>query len=635
MKRFSTSRPAATTMAIPYHNRVLARVGLALAMALMLAAAGCDNDPEVTNAPPAAPTTPGNTSANRNTTQPTPQQRNGEAVPVVAIVAAEPVREGDSVRYALAYPTGDRASSSILLEKAGPAEVRVGQPYEYTITVTNLTDAPLSGVTVFESLGQNVEFDSSTPPAQIVQGNESPAGQSRQSQQRGRQQSTTQPGQQGNAQQANAQQAGSRQATTQATTQQSSTQPTTQQARQAHGTALQWFVGELAPRQSRVIRATAVPQGAGAAASCLAVSYQPTLCTVVQVVQPQLQVSKVQLGLTEVGAEGRKIAYLCDTLKYKYTVVNLGTGTAKNVVVSDELPEGLQTADGKQQVSVAAGDIPAGESRDFTVDIRPTKTGEFASRARAKSQTDQAVSNEITTPVREPELAVEVVGPEWQYVNQPVTYSVRVRNNGDVPARNVKLQLQAPGLNEQDAARELGDLPAGQTRTANVTLRPDAGGDVKFIATATSVCEQGEDARGTLVTAIRTIPALVVEMVDNKDPVEVGDTTVYSISVKNQGSGPAKNVSLSATLPQGFEFVEGSGRTEIKASGGELTFATIEQLPPGEIASWWVEAKPTQAADARFELRLNSDYLGKPVPEVEPTRAIQPQQAAARQRAGQ
>ena len=595
-------------------------VAVALALSAVLMTGGCENDREVRVADPAAPAAPAGEAQTAGA-----REKGGDGPDAVILTSAavQPVREGNLVKYALAYPTGERESSAVLLEKSSPAEVRVGQPYNYTITVTNLTDAPLSGVTVFESLGAGVAFESASPPPQRAL----PTGEQQQ-QQPGQQQ------QQATTQAAAAQQ-GQQQQQQAAARQPASTQPASTQQAGGQQTPLRWFLGELPPRGSYTIQASAIAERPGQAGTCLAVAYAPTLCTAVKVVQPQLTVAKAQAGLVDLGTEGRQIAYLCDTLKYTYTVTNSGSGVARNVTIQDDLPEGLQTADGKQQVSIPAGDIPAGQSKDFAVDIRPTRTGDFSSRALARSQTDEASSNQVVTPVREPELAVEVNAPEWQYVDQPVTYTVRVRNTGDVPARNVVLNLQAPGVEADDARRELGDIAAGQSRTASVTLRPAAGGDVKLVAVANSVCLTGQDISGTAVTAVRTVPALVLEMVDNTDPVEVGGTTVYSIAVKNQGSGPAKNVALTATLPQGFEFVEGAGQTKVQRNGSELSFGKIDQLAPGEVATWWVEAKATQAADARFEVRLNSDYLDKPVPEVEPTRAIEPRQAAAQQRAGQ
>src|SRR4051794_30677282 len=49
------------------------------------------------------------------------------------------------VRDTLAYPTGDRATATLLIEKIAPRQVPVGQQYSYTIRVTNLTDQAVHG----------------------------------------------------------------------------------------------------------------------------------------------------------------------------------------------------------------------------------------------------------------------------------------------------------------------------------------------------------------------------------------------------------------------------------------------------------------------------------------------------------
>src|SRR3954469_6651511 len=64
-------------------------------------------------------------------------------------VAGEESRGGEGMlRHSLGYPTGDRRTSLLMLEAEAPDQVRVGQPYTYTLRVTNLTDTPLHDVEV-------------------------------------------------------------------------------------------------------------------------------------------------------------------------------------------------------------------------------------------------------------------------------------------------------------------------------------------------------------------------------------------------------------------------------------------------------------------------------------------------------
>ena len=53
-------------------------------------------------------------------------------------------------------PGGKAAGSPFLVERLAPKEVRVGQPFEYTLKVTNVSDADLADVTLSELIPENV-----------------------------------------------------------------------------------------------------------------------------------------------------------------------------------------------------------------------------------------------------------------------------------------------------------------------------------------------------------------------------------------------------------------------------------------------------------------------------------------------
>src|SRR5690242_10528687 len=108
----------------------LGAVGLCLAMAAGLI--GCQMD----------------TGASSADAQPV-RGGNGPAVTAAGRDTGTGARQaGDNYQYTLAYPTGDRRTSVLLLEATGPGQVRVGQQYNYTVRVTNLTDTPLHDVAI-------------------------------------------------------------------------------------------------------------------------------------------------------------------------------------------------------------------------------------------------------------------------------------------------------------------------------------------------------------------------------------------------------------------------------------------------------------------------------------------------------
>ncbi len=126
------------------------------------------------------------------------------------------------------------------------------------------------------------------------------------------------------------------------------------------------------------------------------------------------------------------------------------------------------------------------------------------------------------------------------------------------------------------------------------------------------------------VTAVATtdlqgIPALLMEVVDEIDPVTVGDKTTYVITVTNQGSAQDQNVTIVCNLEEAMSFVSGTGTSEVTAEDGTVTMAAVPGLDPGDAAVWRVTVKAESEADARFTVTLTSDQLQRPVRETEST----------------
>ena len=572
--------------------------GTLLAVPVMLMSWGCDNDePDVMDPAGTAVTQTeavGEAGEARLAADVNNEASGGQSQrPEV-----KTVREGDTIREVVMYPTGQRETSVIMIEKVGPAEVRVGQPYEYQIQVTNLSGSPLAGVNVAQALPAGLSIDGAQPSITHMQ----------------KMGPSTQPAQQQQA-------AGG-----------AATQPS-----QQHINVARWAIGELGAGQSRVIQVRAFAGEVGSYASCITADYQPTLCTMMKVVQPQLAITK----------RGPERIDICEPLAYTYTVTNQGSGVAKSVQIRDPLPEGLTTEDGKQEVAFDVGDLPAGESKEVAVTLKPGAAGEFASRAIAKSASDEAHSNQLATTIVQPNLAVQINAPQQEYLNQQFAYEVTVTNNGTAAAEAAVLRLSVPegaewvrgaefqaaegeaqlaaategGGGEVDEQVALGTLPAGESKTLRLTFVGRQPGEAKIAATANAECAKA--AVASAVTKIATVPALQVWVVDAQDPVQVGGQTSYVVHVKNEGTGPAKNVSLTGTLPQGMKFVSADGITEIKADGNNLTFAPLQTLAAGDEVKWTLQATAEKPGTVQFQVQLKSQMVRQPVAAGEPTTLIQ------------
>ena len=459
-----------------------------------------------------------------------------------------------TLRTAVAYPTGDRNTSILLLERVVPTEIPIGQQFSYQVILTNLRDATLQNVTVTDTVATTYTHRESTPQASV--------------------------GEDG---------------------------------------SLTWHVGDLQPRQSSTINVTGTASAAGALNSCTGVTYNTMLCQTSRVVEPDLAVTLA----------GPESALLCDTITYRMIVNNPGTGAATNVEVRADLPPGL-VLQSQQQASVKIDALAAGESREITLPVKADATGEYVVKAIATADGGlDALSESAQTVVRQPVLEISATAAANQFIGRQFQWTITVKNTGDAGAEqtvvtaplpsNASFVSATPGGTQSGSSVTwpLGRVSSGETRTLTLLMQPTTAGDVAVNATVQAVC--ADSVSTPLTTTIVGIPALLLEVVDSADPIEIGNEVVYTIEVLNQGTAPATNVTIVCELPEGEQFISGTGATGATSDGSTIRFAAIESLQPKSRATWRIVVRAAETGDMRFRVRLDSDQLASPVEETEST----------------
>ncbi|MBB6443363.1 DUF11 domain-containing protein [Phycisphaera mikurensis] len=456
----------------------------------------------------------------------------------------------------LLYPTGERSTSSLLVEKQLPAEVALDKPFDYMIKVTNLTGEPIDGVVVNEPVPDHMEIRSATPEPSSESGGEA-----------------------------------------------------------------KWNLN-LAANASQTIRVSAVANEAKPIRQCSTVSYDPTLCSQLAVVSPALNLA----------LRAPETTLQCAGYEVIYAVSNDGTGTARGVVVREALPAGVTLDGGESEVRIDVGDVPAGKTLEFKRVVRPSTTGsvELAGEATGANGLS-AEADAVTTAVTEARLEITAEAPEMRFIGRPFTHTYTVKNIGDGPApRTVVTVVVPPSVTiasvdnggtrsgERGAVTwQLNELAAGAERTVSLDLSGTQRAPVRTTAAARADC--AAEATAQAETDLQGIPALLMEVVDEVDPVTVGDETVYVITVTNQGSARDTNVSIVCELEDSMSFVSGTGSSEVTAEGGTVTMQSVPELAPGDASTWRLTVKAESKADARFQVTMNSDQLGRPVSETEST----------------
>jgi len=343
-------------------------------------------------------------------------------------------------------------------------------------------------------------------------------------------------------------------------------------------------------------------------------------CANVEVIQPELKLTKT--APAEV--------LLCDLIPVRFSVTNAGTGSVQNIKIIDNLPAGLRTTDGKSELIFDAGTLGAGQSRQFSAELRATKTGTYSSKAVASSTTGLRVeSPETKTSVGMPVLTISKNGSERLYIGRPASYEITISNNSDVLAKNTVLEDTIPsgvtGVKATAGAKlsgskliwEFGTLEPNTSKNVRVSYTPTKAGTLINSATATAYC--AEAVSSAIRTTVTGIPALALEVVDIEDPVRVGSRATYVIRVENQGSATATNIRIACSLEDYVRYVSSAGATASSTEGQRIQFFPLGSLAPQAKAAWRVIVEAARPGDVRFKATMNADQLTRPVEETEST----------------
>jgi len=449
-------------------------------------------------------------------------------------------------------------SPGIAISKTAPAKALGGQTFKYTIVTSTTNDLDTRNAVVTDVLPAGISYVSSTPSATVS------------------------------------------------------------------GQKLTWNLGTIPGGGSKTITVNVKGAKPGTYRNCAEVKAEAGLqasdCAETVITAPALALTKTV----------KPESMICDGVRYTLVVSNPGDAPAQNVKITDNLPAGLTASGGSSAVSIDVGTLPAGGSKTFTVKANASKPGTFSNTAKATGDGGLTASASAKTTVRQPVLTIVKKAPARSFIGRPITYTVTVANTGDAVAADVTLVDRLPAGAKFASASDggsssgstvrwlLGDMAPKASKTVTVKVTTSGAGTLVNRVTAEGVCAAEVAAETT--TIVEGIPALLLEVVDVDDPIEVGANETYVIVVTNQGSADGHQIGIKATFPAEMSFVTASGPTSHTLSGRTITFAPLGSLAPKKDATYRVTVKANAEGDVRFAVQMTSAELTSPVDETEATR---------------
>ena len=303
----------------------------------------------------------------------------------------------------------------------------------------------------------------------------------------------------------------------------------------------------------------------------------------------------------EVNKEGPASLGLRKTGEYTVAVTNSGDTTATNVTLTDDLPVGLTfvsstpeaaSSDGTT-VTWSLGDIPPGESVSVTMMLSASDVGEQINTATALSVEGISGQDTALTSVIPGSLQLAKSGPGETISGDNLTYEITVTNDGAGALTNIVLTDTLPeGLTYVSSSPEAAVGADGTISwliesldaeaTATVSLVATTGDPGQVVNTAVVDSDEGATATAQATTLVTKSDLAITKTVDNASPL-LGQQTVFTIAVTNNGNAVASNVSVVDPLPAEIGSVVATPEATLGDDGSlQWTIASIE---PGATAT--------------------------------------------------
>jgi uncharacterized repeat protein (TIGR01451 family) len=298
---------------------------------------------------------------------------------------------------------------------------------------------------------------------------------------------------------------------------------------------------------------------------------------------------------------------------FKITISNPGDGPARNVVVQAKLSPGLRHESGEpndqnlfeqtldqiephQRVvldALVADTLLAGEQSCVVV---AQSTDVTTSRDDAKSV--------ATVTVIEPKLKVTLTGDDKRFTDTNATYNLTIKNPGSATAYNVYVAVSLPlsgkpvgqppsgGRWDPSIGKLLLKIPQvepGENEKIERTFQVRMGGVGNYTVTVDARADGGLSDHTNFRTDVSGLADFEFEVREERRVVDVGDTTMFSIVIKNIGTKDATNVLVSAWYSKNtIEPIETKNGTDDRTQAKynpetqQILFPAMERLGPGK-----------------------------------------------------
>ena len=282
-----------------------------------------------------------------------------------------------------------------------------------------------------------------------------------------------------------------------------------------------------------------------------------------------------------------------DNVTYTVTVTNDGDVDASQVVIVDQLGNGLKyvsSSDGgvwdeKTNTVTWIVDLAAGKTKTLNVVATVVGYGNVTNSLAVGNKTSKI---NVNVPEITPNKTVDNKNPNF---GDNVTYTIVVSNDGAADAKNVVVKdILAPGFKFIEA--NYGGVYDELTRTVTWIVDVNAKGHVdltiKVIVEDYGVLTNNVTVGNKTSSVNITVPEIIPNKTADIENPNFGDEVTYTVNITNVGKSNAVNVAVRDVLGEGLELISADGGVYDQIT---RTITWTVNLNSGETKSFKVVAK--------------------------------------------
>jgi len=287
---------------------------------------------------------------------------------------------------------------------------------------------------------------------------------------------------------------------------------------------------------------------------------------------------------------------------FTLTATNHGPSAATGVSVADALPTGYAFVSASPALAYNSatgvwtiGSLANGATASLQVTAKVNATGNYLNVATVSgTESDPDLSNNTgsvtTAPVPQTDLEIaKTVDNATPKVGSQVVFTLTATNHGPSAATGVSVADALPtgytfvsatpalAYNSGTGVWTVGSLANGATASLQVTAKVNATGNYLNVATVTGTEQDPNLSNNTAsmpTSPIAQTDLAITKTVNNPTPT-VGSQVVFTLTATNHGPSDATGVSVSDSMPSGYQFISANPALAFNALSGVWTIGNL------------------------------------------------------------